>query len=147
MSKEFYSLSTAIALPVVGGYMSGWYNHDAIDTWYQEIRKPPITPPELTFPIGILFCSYYYPSVYETFNLICLINNNVENISVVALLFFNGLCFISSIHDHVICSADSKSNDYVPPLICPSLVHYTACLQLCLVPFILLVPSNWMGSH
>eukprot|EP00002_Diphylleia_rotans_P020136 TRINITY_DN3902_c0_g1_i2.p1 TRINITY_DN3902_c0_g1~~TRINITY_DN3902_c0_g1_i2.p1 ORF type:complete len:164 (+),score=32.07 TRINITY_DN3902_c0_g1_i2:45-536(+) len=41
----------SIAVPVIGGMISGLSTREGVKTWYQTIRKPTWNPPKQVFPI------------------------------------------------------------------------------------------------
>eukprot|EP00386_Alphamonas_edax_P013886 GDKI01042737.1.p1 GENE.GDKI01042737.1~~GDKI01042737.1.p1 ORF type:complete len:170 (+),score=28.66 GDKI01042737.1:74-583(+) len=54
-SSEQQQLALAVALPLVGGWLSGLNTRSAIKNWYSKLNKPSWTPPNFMFPIAWTF--------------------------------------------------------------------------------------------
>ena len=55
--KKILAFAVPILVCLLLGYLAGLIQADSIREWYPTLRKPPLTPPNIVFPIawGILY--------------------------------------------------------------------------------------------
>eukprot|EP00158_Paraphelidium_tribonemae_P003509 Partr_v1_DN26181_c1_g1_i3_m10417 putative Translocator protein len=75
---DFQSLAVSVTLPVVGGYLSSWNNRKAVATWYNDIRKPSITPPNSAYPV--VWTSLYALMGYAFYRVLSRLPLTVHNV-------------------------------------------------------------------
>ena len=48
---NFYKLAVALALPQLAGFIGSIFTFDSVDTWYQTLTRPELSPPNWAFGV------------------------------------------------------------------------------------------------